>query len=238
MEVMIPFPYRLTTGLAALAACFFFSSCKSTESAYADGNEVDYTGSGSVSNPNPRLPKEEYPFDSNGNYREDWAARGAGVSGVKDRPTDTALYTQNSDSDTPVRGPVNHPAYADNDTPARSTTFSSDSQSSSNRSTASNRSSSGSKKSSSSSSSSAQRRTSSGSRTVASNRSSSSKSKPKPKTTSKPVAKSTSVKVKSSDTLYGLAKKHGTTVAAIKSANGLKSDRIVDGKTLKIPKKK
>ena len=46
------------------------------------------------------------------------------------------------------------------------------------------------------------------------------------------------MKIQSGDTLYGLALKNGTTVAAIKAANGLKSDTIVDGKSLRIPKKK
>lgn len=58
----------------------------------------------------------------------------------------------------------------------------------------------------------------------------------------KPVGKSSggggSAKhvVKSSDTLFGLAKKYGTTVAKIKAANGLTSDSLRDGRTLTIPK--
>ena len=61
-------------------------------------------------------------------------------------------------------------------------------------------------------------------------------SRPKPKPN--PAAKPTYVKVKSSDTLYGLSKRYGVSVASIKSANGLKSDTIVDGRSLRIPKKK
>lgn len=41
--------------------------------------------------------------------------------------------------------------------------------------------------------------------------------------------------VKSGDTLGHIAKTHGTTVKAIKVANGLTSDRIPVGKTLKLP---
>jgi LysM repeat protein len=41
--------------------------------------------------------------------------------------------------------------------------------------------------------------------------------------------------VKSGDTLGRIAKSHGTTVKALKLANGLTSDRIVVGATLKIP---
>ena len=37
------------------------------------------------------------------------------------------------------------------------------------------------------------------------------------------------------DTLYSLARRYGTTVEAIRAANGLRSDRIRIGQTLKIP---
>jgi LysM repeat protein len=42
--------------------------------------------------------------------------------------------------------------------------------------------------------------------------------------------------IKSGDTLGAIARKHSTTVAKIKAANGLKSDLIRAGKTLKIPR--
>lgn len=42
--------------------------------------------------------------------------------------------------------------------------------------------------------------------------------------------------IKSGDTLSGIARKNGTTVAKLKVANGLKSDLIRAGKTLKIPR--
>ena len=45
-------------------------------------------------------------------------------------------------------------------------------------------------------------------------------------------------KVKSGDTLARIAKAHGTTVKALKAANGLTSDRIVIGKTLTVPSSK
>jgi LysM domain len=41
--------------------------------------------------------------------------------------------------------------------------------------------------------------------------------------------------VKSGDTLSRIAKAHGTTIKALKSVNGLASDRIVVGAKLKIP---
>ena len=42
-------------------------------------------------------------------------------------------------------------------------------------------------------------------------------------------------KIVSGDTLYGLALKYGTSVSAIKRANGMRSDVIIKGKTIKIP---
>ncbi len=42
--------------------------------------------------------------------------------------------------------------------------------------------------------------------------------------------------VKGKDTLSSIARKYGTTVAKIKSANGLKSDLLRDGRTLIIPR--
>ncbi|MCB1225491.1 MAG: LysM peptidoglycan-binding domain-containing protein [Verrucomicrobiales bacterium] len=40
--------------------------------------------------------------------------------------------------------------------------------------------------------------------------------------------------MRSGETLYGLARKYGTTVSKIKSANGLKSDLIRIGQKIKI----
>lgn len=42
--------------------------------------------------------------------------------------------------------------------------------------------------------------------------------------------------IKGGDTLGAIARRNGTTVAKLKAANGLKSDMIRAGKTLKIPK--
>lgn len=72
--------------------------------------------------------------------------------------------------------------------------------------------------------------------------SSSSASKPKTTTSSStkksptPAKKSSgSYQVAKGDTLYGIARKRGTTVAKLKSANGLSSDIIRPGQTLRIP---
>jgi len=42
--------------------------------------------------------------------------------------------------------------------------------------------------------------------------------------------------VRSGDTLYSIARRHGTTVEAIKAANGLTSNLIQAGQRLRIPK--
>jgi LysM repeat protein len=49
------------------------------------------------------------------------------------------------------------------------------------------------------------------------------------------TASSNGYVVKRGDTLGRIARRHGTTVQAIKMANGLTSDRIVVGRTLKLP---
>lgn len=67
--------------------------------------------------------------------------------------------------------------------------------------------------------------------------------KPAPKTSTTQKTSSSQPKAKSSrthtvvrgDTLYGLARKYGSSVAKIKSANGLSSDLIRVGQKVKIP---
>jgi LysM repeat protein len=41
--------------------------------------------------------------------------------------------------------------------------------------------------------------------------------------------------IKKGDSLWGIARKYGTNVSAIKEANGMTSDTIIDGRTLIIP---
>jgi LysM repeat protein len=50
-----------------------------------------------------------------------------------------------------------------------------------------------------------------------------------------PEATGSSITVARGDTLSGLASRHGTTVAALKSLNGLRSDTIVVGQELRLP---
>ena len=66
---------------------------------------------------------------------------------------------------------------------------------------------------------------------------SSSSSSSRTSSTKKPTASRSSTiyhTVRSGETLYGLARKYGTTVSKIKSANGLKSDLIRIGQKIKI----
>lgn len=80
---------------------------------------------------------------------------------------------------------------------------------------------------------------------VASTKSSAPKSKSKPETASKSKTAArtsskpayTSYKVKNGDTLYSLANRYGTSVGAIKQANGMSSNVLANGRTLRIPKK-
>jgi nucleoid-associated protein YgaU len=66
--------------------------------------------------------------------------------------------------------------------------------------------------------------------------------KPKPKPVSKPKPKPKPKPqyvrhtVKKGDTLYGLSRKYGTSVSAIKTANGISGTMIRDGQSLKIPR--
>ncbi len=63
-------------------------------------------------------------------------------------------------------------------------------------------------------------------------------SKKKETAATKKKQKATTHTIKSGETLNKIAKKYGTTVDAIKKANGMKNDNIVAGKELKIPAKR
>jgi LysM repeat protein len=177
-----------------LLAPFILANCRSTK---ADGSSS--SGSGT---PSHNMSRAEYPFDENGNYREDW------VKGTNDNAVASA------DNRSVVDLTTNNPP-----SPFLGTTDERD-----NKPAVTSR---------SSGSSSSKKTSSSSSKKVASS-SSSSKSKPKPK---KPAPKSTTVLVKKGDSLYGLAKRYGTSVKAIQSANGMGSSTVLrDGKSIKIPR--
>lgn len=63
----------------------------------------------------------------------------------------------------------------------------------------------------------------------------SSKKKTSSKSGGKTSHKGGSYTIKSGDNLGAIARRHGTTVAKLKAANGMSSDKIRAGRTLKIP---
>lgn len=169
----------------------------------------------SAATPPHSMARHDYPFDANGNYVTAWASQGGEKAGGSDSG-DYASWQSSHEGAVSRKQP----------SPVKKV-----SSSSSTKTTA--------KKSSSGSSGS---KSGSASKTVASSKSKSTgSSSSKPKTTA-----STSSKPKSSgggsytiqkgDTLSAIARKHNTTVAKIKSANGLSGDFLREGKPLKIPK--
>ncbi len=216
---MTAIPPRRFISLAASLLCLSLGACKSAKPKSGYSDVVDYT------TPNTNLSQSEYPFDEQGNYLADV------VSGKKKGSKNKPVATPQSYTETYEKPPETTVASTPNyETPPAATSnpyapvyASGESGSGS---TASN-----SKPKSTSSSSSASSKPKS---------STASKPKPKPKpAAAKPKPKSSTVSytVKKGDTLYGLANRYGTSVSAIKKANGLSSDMLRDGRSLKIPRK-
>ncbi len=215
---MTAIPPRRFISLAASLLCLSLGACKSAKPKSGYSDVVDYT------TPNTNLSQSEYPFDEQGNYLADV------VSGKKKGSKNKPAAAPQSYTETYEKPPETTVASTPNyETPPAATSnpyapvyASGESGSGS---TASN-----SKPKSTSSSSSANSKPKS---TTAS------KPKPKPKPAAKPKPKSSTVSytVKKGDTLYGLANRYGTSVSAIKKANGLSSDMLRDGRSLKIPRK-
>lgn len=161
------------------AAALVFSSCANNGS--TAGNDPLGTG----------------PFDSRGNYREDWAD-----DPTKWRRPGSGRQTQADDV----------PVIAANERPPANATPLPPARSSSSKPAASG-------------SSSASRPKPATPKPVAA------KPKPKPKPTS------VTYTVKKGDTLSGIASRHGSTVAKIRSANGISGSMIHPGQRLRIPKR-
>ncbi|MES2467827.1 MAG: LysM peptidoglycan-binding domain-containing protein [Verrucomicrobiota bacterium] len=215
---MTAIPPRRFISLATSLLCLSLGACKSAKPKSGYSDVVDYT------TPNTNLSQSEYPFDEQGNYLADV------VSGKKKGSKNKRAAAPQSYTETYEKPPETTVASTPNyETPPAATSnpyapvYSSGESGSG--STASN-----SKPKSTSSSSSASSKPKS---TTAS------KPKPKPKPAAKPKPKSSTVSytVKKGDTLYGLANRYGTSVSAIKKANGLSSDMLRDGRSLKIPRK-
>lgn len=240
-----PLPRKLAT---LLLAATLLPACKSSSSRRASSlprNLPRISVESPAASPRHSMSRGEYPFDERGNYITAWAAQGS-RGGSSTSTTDYASWLDSHEepqsSPEPEktdrrsrfrssREPASSstPYIVSSATPAPPPPTSSQPAESppvTLRSTAT---------SSSTTRSQAASRSSSGSSTTAA-------SSPKPKPTPKPAAKSTSSSsvthtVKSGDTLYGLALRYKSSVAKIKSANGLKSDLIRPGMKLKIPRK-
>jgi LysM repeat protein len=213
---MTMFPSRLMAGVSGLLVCLAAISCESTTKKTGYEDVVDYTS------PNTRMSKEEFPFDEQGNYREDWAAAGAGVRGVKDKPTGSP-YVQEPDASERTKVAARRSTATTTAATARPATTTVATTTATVRTSGTG----------TGSTTVASAGSSGGSTPVSRSTASSSRPKPKPKPKPKPLY----VKVKSGDTLYSYSKRYGVSIAAIKAANGLTSDLIIDGKSLKIPKK-
>lgn len=215
---MTAIPPRRFISLAASLLCLSLGACKSAKPKSGYSDVVDYT------TPNTNLSQSEYPFDEQGNYLADVVS--GKKKGSKNKPTAAPQsYTETYEKppETTVASTPNYetppaatsnpyaPVYASGESGSGSTASSSKPKP---------------KPTSSASSSKPKSSTAS-------------KSKPKPKPAAKPKPKASTISytVKKGDTLYGLANRYGTSVSAIKKANGLSSDMLRDGRSLKIPRK-
>ncbi|MES2706310.1 MAG: LysM peptidoglycan-binding domain-containing protein [Verrucomicrobiota bacterium] len=229
--------------IAAGLLSLFVASCSSTapKSGYSD--VVDYTS------PNTGLSQEEYPFDKEGNYLADVVSgkkKGKPASSYaysKPAPVEKTTYIDTYEKpvitavDTPPEKP--NPIYdrvpePDSGNASYSGGGGSSSSSSKTKTTSSASASTSKTKSKTTTT------TASTARKPAASKSKPkpvavAKSKPQPKAKPKPAA--LTYKVKNGDTLYRLANRYNTSVAAIKQANGMSSNTLQNGRTLRIPRK-
>jgi LysM repeat protein len=213
---MTAIPPRRFMSLATSLLCLSLGACKSTKPKSGYSEVVDYT------TPNTNLTQSEYPFDEQGNYLADV------VSGKKKGSKNKTTAATQSYPETYEKPPETTVASTPNyETPPAATSNPYAPVYASGESGSGSTASNSKPKSTSSPGSSKPKSTTA------------SKPKPKPKTVAKPKPKSSTVShtIKKGDTLYGLANRYGTSVSAIKKANGLSSDMLRDGRSLKIPRK-
>jgi len=229
---MIVRPLQAAAALLTSVLCFALAACKSTRK----GDEiVDYTS------PDTGLSPAEYPFDADGNYREDWAsggtARDVASNTVEDLYSDPVKTEEKPKRSTGTAAAVTG---ASAGTVAAVTAKPKTTATSSARSAASTQpkvtSSSSSRPRPSSSSS--RSGTSSKRKTSTAKTSTKAKPKPKPVVKAKPKPKPTYVKVQQGDTLSSIARRTGVPVSSLKSYNGMKSDFLRAGQTLTVPPRK
>lgn len=243
---MIVRPLQAAAALLTSVLCLALAACKSTKK----GDEiVDYTS------PDTGLSPAEYPFDADGNYREDWASGGTARDVASNKVED--LYSDPvKTEEKPKRSSGTAAAAvtgASAGTVAAVTPKPKTTTTSSTTSTSSARSSASAQPKVTSSSSSRSRPSSSPSRSRTSTKpktstaKTSTKAKPKPKPVAKakpkpkpapPKPKPTYVKVQQGDTLSSISRRTGVPVSSLKSYNGMKSDFLRTGQTLTVPPRK
>ena len=212
--------------------CCSLAACKSTSGSSKPGyaGVVDYT------TPETNLSQEEYPFDEKGNYLPDV------VSGKKkgSKNKATSKIVANATFETPPEPTPVLPtpalaasSPANYETPPESSPYQPDTSSGSTASTPS-----AAKPTSTTKPKPKPSTTAAKPKPKPKSSSSTAKAKPKPKPKPTPKKPSTlTYTVKKGDTLYELADRYNTTVAAIKKASGLSSNLLRDGRTLRIPRK-
>lgn len=232
MPTMTTLSLSRLSSVAAGLLCLSMAACSSTKKSGYSG-VVDYT------TPDTKLSQQEYPFDRNGNYLEDVVSgKKKGSTNKPDKKVDppkTYVDTYDKPPETAIASSPNYetPPASDPSAPV----YSSGSTTSSPG-----------KPKPSADSSKPKPRPEPESKPKPKPKpkpepESKPKSKPKPKSEApaKPKPKSQpsaiTYTVQKGDTLYSLANRYGTTVSAIKSASGLSSDSLRDGKTIKIPRK-
>jgi LysM repeat protein len=240
--------FRMMRLLSLLVLVFGLASCSSSSKKKGPPRKLkEIKLQGSSSTPPHRMSREEYPFDADGTYRPEWAAGRGGATVPADQAPEEEESVDVADvppsapvakvSSTPlaVANPYTSTQYY---TPQSTRTSNAGggtsyyyTQQTPSYQQAPTGGGGGDKKTT----------TSSKPKPAAvKTKSIVSKPKPKPKTVAaKPKPKPVPARkhtVKESDTLWGLSKKYGTTVAKIKAANGLNSDLLRNGRVLTIPR--
>jgi LysM repeat protein len=195
-------------------------SCKSSTPKGLPKNLPKINVSSSAAPPSHNMSRGEYPFDARGNYVAAWAAEGSRGAGRLPPPQPDPGSSSYEHEEPPAPRVQSTPPPPPISTPSRVVVSSSPPPA---------------RPSSSYSAPAPTVRTSPPARKTPTTASSSSR-KPSTSKSSSKSSGSVSHNVKPGDTLYGLALRYKSTVAKIKSANGLKSDLIRPGQTLRIPR--
>ena len=205
-------------------------SCKSSPKKGLPKNLPKINVKSSAAPPKHNMNRGEYPFDERGNYNAAWAAEGSRGGGNIPAPqVETPVELPSPEPERPTRSqsrssrmvvssappPMPQPVIPPPPSrPAPTPTLRTTPPPTSRPSTSV----------ASSSSSSPTRKPTTSSST------------PKPKPKPKPTSSTLTHTVKSGDTLYALALRYKSSVAKIKSASGISSDKLKIGQKLRIPR--